>query len=138
MSIFNRFDSFTQAVAEKKHNLSSDTLKVILSNTAPVPTNTVKADIIELSAGGGYTAGGVQATVASATQTAGVYKLVLNDPQFVGTSGFGPFRYAVLYNSTATNGELIGWSDNGSAISVPALGSFTVDFDASLGALTIG
>ena len=65
MASFNKFQSFVEAVAEKVHNLGSDTLKVMLSNVAPVATNTQKSNITEISAGNGYTAGGTQATISS-------------------------------------------------------------------------
>jgi hypothetical protein len=80
MAAFNKFDSFVEALAEKVHNLGSDTLKVMLTNTAPVATNTIKANLTEISAGNGYTASGNTATLTSSAQTSGTYKLVLGDP----------------------------------------------------------
>lgn len=138
MATFAKFNSFVEAVAEQAHNLGSDTLKVMLTNTAPAAANTVKADITEISAGNGYTAGGSQATQSSSAQSAGVYKLVCADVVFTASGGsIGPFRYAVLYNDTATNDELIGYWDYGSAITLSSGGTFTVDFSASNGVLTI-
>ena len=139
MATFNKFNSFVEALAEKAHNLGADTLKVMLVNTAPVATNTVKADLTDISAGNGYTAGGNSAAVSSSSQTSGTYKLVLSDPATWTASGgsIGPFRYAVLYNDTATNDELIGWWDYGSSITLNAGETFTVDLDASAGVLTI-
>lgn len=138
MATFNKFESFVEAVAEKVHNLGSDTLKVLLTNSAPVATNTVKANLTEISAGNGYTAGGTAATISSSSQTSGTYKLVLADVVFTASGGsIGPFRYAVLYNDTATNDELIGWWDYGSSITLASGETFTVDFDATTGVLTI-
>lgn len=139
MAAFNKFNSFVEAVAEKVHNLGADTLKVMLTNTAPVATDAVKADLTEISAGNGYTAGGNTASVTSSAQTSGTYKLVLGDPATWTASGgsIGPFRYAVLYNDTATNKELIGFWDYGSAVTLAAGESFTVDFDPTTGVLTL-
>jgi hypothetical protein len=139
MASFNKFNSFVEALAEKKHDLGADTLKVMLTNTAPVATNTVKANLTEISAGNGYTAGGATAAVTSSAQTSGTYKLVLGDPATWTASGgtIGPLRYAVLYNDTATNDELIGWWDYGSSITLAAGESFAVDFDATTGVLTL-
>lgn len=138
MAIYNKFNSFVEALAEGVHDFSSDTLKVALSNTAPSASNTVFANITEISAGNGYTAGGTQATLSSSSQTAGVYKLVLNDVVFTASGGsIGPFRYVVLYNDTAANDELIGWFDYSISITLLANETFTVDFDATGGALTI-
>jgi hypothetical protein len=139
MASFNKFNSFVEALAEKKHDLGADTLKVLLTNTAPVATNSVKADLTEISAGNGYTAGGNTASVTSSAQTSGTYKLVLGDPATFTASGgsVGPFRYAVLYNDTASNKELIGWWDYGSSITLAAGESFAVDFDPTTGVLTL-
>lgn len=137
MASFQKFNSFVENVAEKVHNLGSDTLKVMLTNSAPVATNTVKADLTDLSTSGGYTAGGATSAQVTSAQTSGTYKLVLTDVVFTATSGFGPFRYVVLYNDTATNDELIGFYDYGSSISLAASETFTVDFDGSAGVLTL-
>ena len=137
MATLNKFDSFVEALAEKVHNLGSDTLKVMLTNTAPIAGNTVKANITEISAGNGYTAGGATASVTSSSQTGGTYKLVLADVTWTATGSVGPFRYAVLYNDTATNKELIAWSDYGSSLTLANGEMFTVDFSATNGVLTI-
>lgn len=139
MATFQKFNSFPEALAEKTHNLGSDTLKVMLTNAAPVATNTVKANLTDISAGNGYTAGGTAATISSSAQTSGTYKLVLADVVFTASGGsIGPFRYAVLYNDTASNDELIGWWDYGSSITLASTETFTVDFSASNGVLTLG
>ena len=137
MAAFNKFNAFVEDTAEKVHNLGADTLKIMLTNTAPVATNAVKADITELGAGGGYSAGGNAVTITASSQTAGLYKLVGNDVVFTATTGFGPFRYAVIYNSTPAAGNLIGWWDYGSAVTLLALETFTVDLDQVNGILTL-
>lgn len=139
MASFNKFNSFVEALAEKAHNLGSDTLKILLTNTAPVAGNSVKADLTEIGAGNGYTTGGNQAAQSASAQTGGVYKLTLADPTTWTAAGgsIGPFRYAVLYNDTAANDELIGWWDYGSSITLATGETFTVDLDASNGVLTL-
>jgi hypothetical protein len=139
MATFNKFNSFSEAIAEKVHNLGTDTLKVMLTNTAPVATNAIKTDITEITAGNGYTAGGNTSTQTTSSQTSGTYKLVLADPTAwtAVTSSMATFRYAVLYNDTATNKELIGWWDYGSAVTLAVGDSFTVDFDPTTGVLTL-
>ena len=137
MATFSKFNSFVEALAEKVHNLGSDTLKVMLTNSAPSAANTVKANITEISAGNGYTAGGTQADISSSSQTSGTYKLVLADVVFTASGAVGPFRYVVLYNDTATNDELIAYADYGSSVSLANGETFTVDFDAVNGAIQI-
>jgi hypothetical protein len=139
MATFNKVNSFVEALAEKKHDLGADVLKVMLANTAPIAANAVKADLTELGAGNGYAAGGAVAAVTSSAQTGGLYRLVLSDPPAWTAAGgsIGPFRYAVLYNDTAASKDLIGWWDYGSPVTLAAGESFAVDFDPAAGVLTI-
>jgi hypothetical protein len=138
VTAFNKFNAFAADVARQVHNLHADTLKVMLSNVAPSAANAVKADITEIAAGNGYSAGGTQATVASDGQSGGIYRLTLNPVTFTATgSGIATFRYGVLYNATPAAGPLIGWYDNGAAINLSSGISFTVEFDPSAGALTL-
>lgn len=139
MATFQKFESFVEALAEKVHNLGSDTLKVMLvNNPAPIASNSVKANLTEITAQNGYSAGGATATVASSAQTSGTYKLVINDITFTASGGsFGPFRYFVLYNDTAAGDELIGFWDYGSNVTLANGESITADFSATNGALQI-
>lgn len=121
------FNSFKEAINEKVHNLGSDTLKFMLTNAAPSLANTIKTDITEIAAGSGYTAGGTAVAVSSSAQAGGTYSLVLGACVFTAAAGtIGPFRYAVLYNDTATNDELIGFVDYGTAYTLPDGQPFTL------------
>jgi len=132
---YNKFQPFVEAVAEKKHNLGSDTLKVALTNTAPTADNDVLTDITEID----YTYCSDRAlTVSSSSQTSGTYKLVVDDKTISASGGaVGPFRYVVIYNDTATNDDLICWFDYGSSITLADGESIVLDFDDSNGLLTI-
>lgn len=141
MATFNKFQAFVENLAEGVHNLGSNTLKVMLVNSpAPVNTNSVKADLTEIAAGNGYTAGGGTPSITSSAQTSGTYKLVLADVVFTAAGGsIGPFRYAVLYNDTPTSpaDPLIGWYDYGSSITLADGESLTVDFDPTNGVIQL-
>jgi len=128
MATFNKFNSFVEAVAEKTHNLGSDQMKVALTNTAPVATNTVLANITEVS----YTnCSSRNVTTASSSQTSGTYTQVLTDLTLTASGGsVGPFRYVVLYNDTAASDELIGWWDYGSSITLADTETLLIDFSA--------
>ena len=134
MATFNKFNQFVEDRANKVHNLGADTLKFMLTNTVPLATNTVLANITEISAGNGYTAGGTAVAITSSSQTAGAYSLVPTaDVVFTASGGsIGPFRYVVLYNSTAAGGPLISWYDRGSALTLLDTETFTADVGATL------
>ena len=137
MAAFQKFNVFVADCPNKVHNLGADTLKIMLSNVAPVATNAVKADITEIAAGNGYVAGGNAATLISSTQTGGLYTLKLNNVTFTASGGsIATFRYAVLYNSTPAAGNLIGFFDYSAGLIITSGNAFQVQFDAVNGVLT--
>lgn len=140
MAAYNKFQAFVEHLAEKVHNLGSDSLKILCSNVAPVATNSLKADITEIAAGNGYVAGGFALTISSSAQAAGVYKLVIADLTFSAAGGaMAAFRYLVAYNDTPTSpaDPLIDWWDYGSAVTLADGEPFTLDFDATNGMLQL-
>ena len=111
-----------------------------MTNTAPVATNSIYSDIsaTDLSTANGNTAGGATASLSSDGQTSGTYKLVLSNVTWTATGTVGPFRYAVLYDSTpVSNKSLILFWDYGSSVTLANGDTFTVSFDATNGVLTI-
>lgn len=135
MASYVKFQPFVENVAEKVHNLGSDQLTIALTNSAPVNTNAVLTDITQIS----YTnCSSRNVTTSSSAQTSGTYKLVLADLTLTASGGtVGPFRYVVLYNDTSTSDSLIAYWDYGSSITLNDGETFTIDFDASAGVLTI-
>ena len=141
MAAFNKYFTFIDEISKGGHNLQTPpTLKVALTNTAPTQaTDTVWNTTVAPApaAANGYTAGGNTLTGVSGATTAGVFKLVGADTVFTATAGgIGPFRYAILYNSSASN-KSIGYYDYGSSITLNDTETFTVDFDATNGILTL-
>lgn len=137
MASLNKSNDFVQQLGNAVHNFSSHTLKIALSNTAPSSANSILTDITQISASGGYTSGGVTLSGVTWTSSSGTSKLVISNMVFTASGSCGPFRYAVLYNSSATNGNLIGWYDYGSSITLGASETFTIAFDATNGVLTL-
>ena len=131
---FVLFESFVEAVAEKKHNLGSDGLKVALTNALPdEAANTVLANITEIS----YTGLSSRAlTQTGSAQSGGTYKLSIQDLVLTASGAdVGPFQYVVIYNDTATNDELIGYLAYPAAIRIYDGETFTIDFDGTNGLL---
>lgn len=144
MASFVKLNGFVEHLAEKVHNLGSDTLTVALSNTAPgsestpptgATTTAVLANVTQIS----YTNLSTRAiTTSTSAQTSGTYKLVLTDLVLTSTGGTtGPFRYVYIYNDTAASDNLIGYYDYGSSITLADGETFTIDFDATNGLLTL-
>ncbi|MCA6114254.1 hypothetical protein J6524_04830 [Bradyrhizobium sp. WSM 1738] len=141
MAAFNKFNSFIGDLGSKVINLNTDALKVMLTDVAPVATNSVKANLTEIAAGNGYTAGGGAAAFTSWSQTGGVWKLVLVPVVFTASGGnIAQFRYAALYDDTPTSpaDPLIGWWDYGAEVNLTNGNSFTVQLDTTNGVFTIG
>lgn len=144
MASFNKYNTFVKDLASGVHQLQTGTshvLKVALTNTAPnASTNTVRADITELSTSGGYTSGGISVGTITGAETTGTFKLTGGtDPVWTGSGAGFTARYAVLYNDTPTSpaDPLIGWWDYGSSVTVAAGETFTVDLDQTNGILTL-
>lgn len=124
MSTWTKFNSFVEKLAEAGHNLGSDTLKIALTNTAPVASNAVIGDITQISSAGGYAAATV--TITSSAQSGGTYTLANAAVTFTASgAAFDEFRYAVLYNDTSATDDLIAYYDYGVGYTLADGQSFT-------------
>jgi hypothetical protein len=133
---FSYFNCTTRDIGEKVHNFNADTFKILLSNTAPAASNQVKADITEISAGNGYTAGGTAIGSTALTLSGSTATMTGNNVVFTASGGsMATFRYVVIYNSTASGGPLVGYWDYGSAVTLTSAQTFTIDLSG--GILTI-
>ena len=139
MASFTKLNGFVEHLAEKVHNLGADTLKVALSNTAPgsegtPPTGATTACVLANVTQVSYTNLSTRTiTISASSQSAGTYSLVATDLVLTSTGGStGPFRYIYIYNDTATNDELIGYYDYGSAVTLGDGETFTADWGATL------
>lgn len=153
MASYNKFNCFVENVAEGAHDLGGDTLRAMLTNTAPnaadIQVDTDEAvcqlqstsNANEIAAGNGYTKKGPDLTVSASEQSGGTYKLTITDEVITASGGtIGPFRYVVLYNDTggtSATRPVIGYYDYGSSITLNNGETFTLDFDDANGVLTL-
>lgn len=137
MAAFNKFEQFVEDLGSGVHQLhaAGHTVKVYASNATPSASlDAVKADLAEITAENGYSAGGTD-TQQDYTQTSGTATMTGTDVVWTASGGtFGPLRYVVLYNDTpaAPADPLIGWWDYGSAVTPASGETFTVNFGASV------
>ena len=124
MATYNKFNAWAETMVEGA-NLGSDQFVIALTNSAPVATNSVLADITQIS----YTnLSSRNVSTTSASQTGGIFTLILADLVMTASGAVGPFRYVVLFDDTVAGDPLVGWWDYGSSITMANAETFTVDF----------
>jgi len=132
---FNKFETFIGDIGKQVHDLQAggDDLKVFLTNQAPLATNTIKANITEISAVNGYPAGGILIP-KTWTNVGTLWTLAgTSDSVFTASGGAIPtFRYVVIYNDSSPSDSLISWYDYGSALNVLDAETFTAKTNTSL------
>jgi hypothetical protein len=133
-----KYQCFVGDIGLGVHNLNgTNYLKLALSNRAPVvESDALIATAVPITEQNGYAA----ASIANAySQSGGVGTLTGTTVVWTGTTtspAFGPFRYVILYNATASNGPLIAYWDYGSSISINQGETFTVTIGANVFTLT--
>jgi hypothetical protein len=132
MATYTKFQCFVEDLAEKKHNLASDTLKVAFSNASNVPSASDDVKLADITTIVATNLDDVTLTVSSSSQTAGSYKLVVDDLTMTASGSVGPFRYVIIYNDTAANKELICFFDYGSEVTLASGDTFKLDFGTEL------
>lgn len=138
MATFTFFDEFKKYLGDGTIDLDTHAFKWMLTNTAPnAGTNTVKADITEISAGNGYTAGGSSAASVTWAETGsgtGIWQFTCADLVFTASGGdFAQARYVVLYDDTPTSpaDPLVGYLDYGAAFTLTNGNTLTIDVGAN-------
>ena len=132
MATYNKFQCFVEDLAEKKHNLSSDALKVAFSNASNAPSASADVKLADITTIVATNLGDVTLTVSSSGQSAGTYKLVVADKTLTASGAVPAFRYVIIYNDTAANDELICWYDYGSEVTLASGDTFKLDFGTEL------
>ena len=137
MATFVKFQDFKEQLGKGIHDLSADTIKLFLTNSAPnAATADELADITQIA----YTniAGGVAPTVTNQyTEASGVGTFAADALVITASAAVPTFQYYGLYNDTSTGDKLICYWDHGSAVTLATGETFTVTFgaDATMGTI---
>jgi len=135
MAAYVSFESYTKALAEKKLNLSTDSLKIALvasANTPDPATATKLADLVEID----YTFAGSRVITSSTTFAAGQTTVTASPLTLTATGGdIGPFQYVVAYDDSSVDKDLIAMWDLGSVATILDGNSGTFTF--ATGALQV-
>lgn len=135
MATYNKFQDFSEQLVRGVHDWDAHTFKIALTNTAPTATDASFSTTPHPApaAANGYTAGGTATTITIA-ETTGTTTVQGTQVVFTAAGGnLGPFRYAILYNDTATApaDAAIAWWDYGSSITLADTETFTVQFNSA-------
>ena len=141
MAVFNKIQQFVEDMAQQVHDFTPSTgdqvrIALTASANAPVATNSVLADLTEIT----YTnlaAGDRDVTINAASgQTAGNYVLIFDDLVLTAVGGSAnTFRFVAHYNDTSVTplDPLINWYDHGSDVTLAENETFTIDYNPTLG-----
>lgn len=135
MAAYNEFQSWVEFLTEGV-NCATDQFTVALTNTLPVNTNTVLANITEIS----YTnLSSRNLTTTSSSQSGGTFSLKFSNLTLTASGAVPQFRYVVIYDSTVSGGPLVAWFDYGAGgVTMANSDTFTLTFDGTNGLFTVG
>ena len=116
------FNEFAESVADGRIDLDTDTFKVAFTSTVPADTDavptwgaggTTNESSNEVSAGGGYTAGGETLGSVTFSQSSGVATFDGANITWTSSGSGDPtnIKSAILYSDTATNKDCVAWID---------------------------
>jgi hypothetical protein len=133
MAAYNKFQDFSEQLVRGVHDWDAHTFKIALTNTAPTAGQASwnVSNHPAPAAANGYTAGGTATTIAI-SETTGTTTVTGTQVVFTAAGGdIGPFRYAILYNDSATSpaDAAIAWWDYASSITLADTETFTVKFN---------
>ena len=138
MATYVKHQVFVEDLANKVHDLSVDTLTIaLLANASlPVVTNAILGNLTVIN----YANLSARAiTITSAVHTTGTLKLILADLVLTASGAVATFRWVDMWNDTPSSpaDPLISFWDYGSDVTLANTETFTIDFSAANGVLTI-
>jgi len=132
MATYNKFQCFVEDLAEGKHNLASDSLKVAFSNASNAPSASANVKLADINTIVATNLGDLSLSVSSSGQSAGTYKLVVADKTLTASGAVPAFRYVIIYNDSATDDPLICFFDYNSEVTLAKDDTFKLDFGTEL------
>lgn len=132
MATYNKFNQTVEDWLHGVYAADTDQFTVALcaAANAPVATNSVLADLTEIS----YTnLSSRNLTTATSSETSGTYTQLFNDLVLTASGAVATFRYVVIYNNTPTSpaDPLLCWYDYGSDLTLASGETLTIDFTTS-------
>lgn len=120
-------EDLVKGVHKNALTANTDTLKILLTNQTPdLANDRLLADLVEIAAGNGYTAGG-QDVQNFAARIGAVITVSASNVAWTAANGpIGPFQCACLYNSTPAGKPLLGMWDYGQPLTLNANEGFSV------------
>lgn len=134
MATITKFNSFVEQQLTNRISWDKDLFRVLLTNTEPLITNVVKSEIAGIE--GIYGAEGlILQVMLPLIVINGVASLLVLDVVLDASTNVGPFRYAVIYDSSITEPAhpLIAFIDYLSEVTLQAGESFTIKFESARG-----
>lgn len=131
---FTKFYCFELDRLLKKHDFDNDTFKWLFLGAAAVVTNSVKADLTEITPAGGYSAGGITQTIGTVSQTLGLATCAATSPSITASgANIGPVYGVALYNDTYAGDPLCWFNNFPYPITILNGVTFPVTFDETNG-----
>jgi hypothetical protein len=134
MATFQVVDEWANYVSTKRVDLTTDTFKAALTNTAPTKAGTqVLSDISQITSAGSYAVVTVSgASFAETGAGTGIWKFTSSPITWTASGGnFDTARYIVVYDDTHVNKPVVGYIDNGSSFTLNSGNSATFTPGAS-------
>jgi hypothetical protein len=132
MATYNKFNKTVQDWLYGVYAANTNQFVVALcaAANAPVATNTVLADLTQVS----YTnLSSRNLTTSTAAHSSGTYTQLFADLVLTASGAVATFRYVVIYNDTPTSpaDPLLCWYDYGSNLTLASGETLTIDFTTS-------
>jgi hypothetical protein len=132
LATYNKFNQTVEDWLEGVYTASTDQFTVALcaAANAPVATNSVLADLTEIS----YTNLSTRnITTSSSGQTSGTFTQLFTDLVLTASGAVATFRYVVVYNNTPSSplDPLLCWYDYGSDLTLASGETLTLDWTTS-------